>query len=251
MPMTQEKYKKLLQWGTVGLVALIVSPIIFSVVKGLIGLAIAALVGGVIFALMPAVTEKLAQLKFQAMKGVISRAPIESLYQRAKERWAALQEQQSILHEQAASLEEFKKKAEKFAKQYPDEAETWLTQLVGYEKLFAYRVDQYKAAKRSMEEFNKVVEKAEAIYEMAMADAKLGKSFNKDKDFMAVFREKTAFDAVDKASSQALANLRMALVDDEFVSKQIEGQQTHAITYDAAGHVVLGNILQTQAIPVR
>lgn len=250
MALTQEKYKRLLQWGVAGGVALVVAPIIFMVIKGIVGLAVAGVLGATILALMPAFTEKMSQLKFQALKGVISRAPIESLYQRAKERWEALREQHVILQEQAGALEEFKAKTQRFVKEYPEEAEQYQTQLKGYEKLFAYRVDQYKTAKKANEDFNKTVEKAEAIYEMAVADAKLGKSFNKDKDFMAVFREKTAFDAVDKASSQALANLRMALIDDDFANKQVENVETHAIAYDSNGNVMLGNILSEVPQPV-
>jgi hypothetical protein len=251
MAISQEKFKKLTQVGIVGLVALVVSPIIFMVIKGLVGLAIAGVVGAVLLALMPAFTEKMAQLKFQALKGVISRAPVESLHQRAKERWDELTQQRNTLHEQAASLAEFKKKAEKFNKDYPEEAPQVNEQLAGYEKLFTYRVELFKGAKLETEKFMKVVEKAEAIYEMAVADAKLGKSFNKGKDFMAIYREKTAFDAIDKANSQALANLRMALIDDEFAAKQGETQPVHAVTYDKGNHVVLGDILNVQAIPVR
>jgi hypothetical protein len=250
--MTQEKYKKLMQIGIVGAVCLLVAPIIFGVVKGMIGLAVAALVGGTILALMPAVTERLAQLKFQALKGVISRAPVDTLNKRGQERWDELNVQRQTLHEQAAALAEFKQKATKFNRDFPEEAPQINEQLQGYEQLFAYRVDMFKQAKLETEKFMKVVEKAEAIYEMAMADAKLGKSFNKGKDFMAIYREKTAFDAIDKANSMALANLKMALVDDDFASKAVEAAPTsqHAITYDATGRPMLGNILNVDALRV-
>lgn len=253
MELTKEqKYKKGLQIGAILLVGFLVAPFIFMAIGGLIGLGIAALIGGIMFAVMPAVTERLTQLKFQALKGVISRAPVETLQQRAKERWEELAVQRNTLHEQAAALAEYKNKAVKFNKDFPEDAPQVNEQLAGYEKLFAYRVDMFKQAKAETEKFMKVVERAEAIYEMALADAKLGKSFNKGKDFMAIFREKTAFDAIDKANSMALANLKMALVDDDFATKVVENQATpqHAISYDAAGRPVLGNILNVEAIQV-
>jgi hypothetical protein len=252
MAMSQEKFKKLTQYGVMGLVALVVSPIIFMVIKGIVGLAIAGVIGAVLIALMPAFSEKMAQLKFQALKGVVSRAPVESLHQRAKERRDELTTQRNTLQEQAAALAEFKNKAQKFNRDFPEEAPAINEQLAGYEKLFAYRVDMFKEAKVETDRFMKVVEKAEAIYEMAVIDAKLGKSFNKGKDFMSIYREKTAFDAIDKANSMALANLKMALVDDEFASKKVEAQTTaqHAITYDPAGNPILGNILDVRSIEI-
>ena len=239
------KYKKLIQIGIVCSVALVVAPIIFLVVKGIVGLIIAGVIGMTAMALLPALSEKLTQLKFQAVKLVISRAPVESLYARVHERHTLLQEQRQILQEQAANLEGFKKKATKFMAQYPEEAPAYQEKLTGYEKLFAYRVNLYQEATAKNKDFVKVVEKAEAIYEMAVADAALGHSFNKEQDFMAFYREKTAFDAIEKADNLAMSNLRMALVDDDFVNKAVANTTTpvHQVAYDAQGSVILGNIL--------
>jgi hypothetical protein len=245
------KYKKLIQIGIVGAVALVVAPFIFLVVKGIVGLIIAGVVGMTAMALLPALSEKLTQLKFQAMKIVIDRAPVDSLYGRVQERHALLQEQRKILQEQAANLEGFKKKATKFMQQYPEEAPAYQEKLEGYEKLFAYRVELFKEAKVANQAFVKVVEKAEAIYEMAVADAALGHSFNKEQDFMAFYREKTAFDAIERADNLAMSNLRMALVDDDFATKKVSNVNTtvHQVSYDASGSVVLGDILKTVPEP--
>jgi hypothetical protein len=246
------KYKRLMQIGIIGVVGLVVAPVIFLAVKGIVGLVIAGVVGGIALALMPAVSEKLTQLKFQAMKIVISRAPVESLYARVQERHALLQEQRGVLQEQAANLESFKKKATKFMEVYPEEAASYQEKLTGYEKLFAFRVNLFKEAKAKNMEFVKVVEKAEAIYEMAVADAALGNSFNKEQDFMAFYREKTAFDAIERADNLAMSNLRMALVDDDVVNK-LSAETTinsiHKVSYDPQGNVILGDILNTVPEP--
>jgi len=243
------KYKRLIQIGIIGVVGLVVAPVVFLAVKGIVGLVIAGVVGGVALALMPAVSEKLTQLKFQALKIVIDRAPVDSLYVRVQERHALLQDQRKVLQDQAANLEGFKKKAMRFIQQYPEEAAAYQEKLAGYEKLFAYRVDLFKQARRANQEFVKVVEKAEAIYEMAVADAALGHSFNKEQDFMAFYREKTAFDAIERADNLAMSNLRMALVDDDFVNKAVENQQVHQVSYDPQGNVILGDILNTVPEP--
>lgn len=246
--MTKDKFNLAMRLGLVALIALIVSPIIFMVVKGLVGIAAVLVIAGIMNALMPAAAEYLTQMKFGALKFVIDRAPVETLIGRAKERWDALDEQRQLLQQQAAQLEQYKKKAVAFSKQYPEEAVETEQNLKMYEELFAYRVQAFKDAKRETEAYMRTVDKAEAVYAMAVADAELGKSFGKNKDFMAIFREKTAFDAVDKASASALANLKMALVDNDYAQK-VEAP-AHAVTYDPHGRPVLGQILDMSTVPV-
>jgi hypothetical protein len=248
--MTEAGYRKMLNVLAIGGVCLVVAPIIWYVVSGLIGLVTAAVVCAVFLAFRPAVTERLTQLKFQALNAVISRAPVESLYQRAKERVEELNNQREVLNEQAANLEGFKKKAANFAKRFPEDAGQMAEKLAGYEKLFAYRIDLFKHAKKETQKFIGEVEKAEAIYEMAVADAALGKSFNKGNDFMSLYREKTAFDAIDKANNTAMANLRMALIDDAVVTSQIADTEVHAVAYDADDRVVLGNIMDMGSVKI-
>ena len=246
--MTQERFKFWTKLGLGALVALLVAPVIFLVVKGIVGIALALAVAAVINALVPAFSEWLTHLKYQSMRFVIDHAPVDALIHRAQERWDALEEQNKLLTEQAGTLEAYKKKAVTFARNFPEEAAETQANLKQYEELFAYRVDAYKVAKEETAKFMKVIDKAEAIYQMATADAALGKSFGKNKDFMAVFREKTAFDAIDKASANALGNLRMALLDEQ-LSAKIEAP-AKAITYDANNNVVLGQVLSMDGITV-
>jgi len=219
---TQENFKKWSKIGLIGLAALVVAPVVFMIIKGIVGAAIALAVGGLVIALAPAVSQSLTTLKFKALGVVIDHSPVEALHQRAKERWEELENQQEMLKQQAASLESFRSKALRFIKQYPDEALTWQERLKGYENLFAMRVEMWKKARDSTQIFMQQVDKAEAIYEMAVEDQKIGKSFGKSKDFMSVFKEKTAFEAIDKANNQAMADLKMALLDDDFVTKKVE-----------------------------
>jgi hypothetical protein len=240
---TQDRFNLLVKVAIVAAIAFIVSPIIFMVVKGIIGVVLALAIAGIAYALSPAFASWLTALKFKSLNYVISRAPVEELIQRAKERWDALNEQMELLKEQAATLAVYKKRALKTAAEFPEEAKELNDNLAQYEQLFAYRVTAFQDAKNETIKFSRTVDKAESMYQMAVADAALGKSFGKNKDFMAVFREKTAFDAIDKASAQSLANLKMALVDNDYGTK-IDAP-AHAIKYDEHNNVVLGNILST------
>lgn len=248
--MNQEKFKKYATIGLVGLAGLIVAPIIFLVVKGIVGLAIAGVLAMGIMAAAPAVSQWLSNMKFKALEGVISYEPVLTLKTRAEERWAELDTQRALLEDQAATLEEFTRKAKGFIKQFPEEAPDWMQRIKDYEQIFAYRIDMFKKAKIETEKFMVTIDKAEGIYQMAVLDAKMSKSFGKTRDFMSIFKEKTAFDAIDKANSKAIASLRMALVDENFVSEQIklQNEPVHAVTYNPTGTVNVGNILDITTI---
>lgn len=248
--MDQNKFKTIAKIGLIGVAGFIVAPAIYLVIKGLVGLAIAAAVGGGIIAFAPSVSQFMTNMKYKALEAVISYEPVLTLKSRAEERWKDLEEQRTLLEKQSADLMQFKTKAENFIRAYPDEAEQWKQRVKDWESIFAFRVEKWKEARASTEQFMRTVDKAEAIYEMAVADAKLGKSFGKSKDFMSMFKEKTAFEAIDKANSQAMASLKMALLDESYVSEQIKQQDTpvHAVTYAPTGEVNLGKLLDIQDI---
>ncbi|MNK14230.1 hypothetical protein D3C87_323290 [compost metagenome] len=248
--MNQEKFKKYATLSLIGLAGLIVAPIIFLTIKGIVGLAIAGVLAMSIMTIAPAASQWFANMKFKTLEGVISYEPVLTLKTRAEERWTELGTQRDLLEQQAATLEEFTKKAKGFIKQFPEEAADWTERVKQYEQIFAYRVDLFKKAKGETEKFMVTIDKAEGIYEMAVLDAKMSKSFGKARDFMSIFKEKTAFDAIDKANSKAIASLRMALVDENFVSEQIKLQTepTRAVNYNPSGSVNLGNILDITEI---
>ncbi|BAW19169.1 hypothetical protein [Ralstonia phage RP31] len=242
--MDKQKYKRLLQLGIVGGVALAVAPAIFLIIKGIVGLAIAAVVGGAVLALQPAVTTWLTNMKFKAVTAVVQANPIETLYTRQQERTQELETARVKLEGQATSLEKFRKKVAKLVQDYPEEARTYQDQLSDFERLLAYRVDQFKDAKTSLEVFKRNVVKAKDLYEMSLAAVETGAAMNAGEDFMSKFKEEVAFDEVDNTNAKAIAQLRMALADDNYVRDQIKGQEVRAINYTAEGGVILGNILK-------
>lgn len=248
--MDQEKFKKWATIGLIGVTGLVVAPVIFLAIKGIIGLAVAAVLAGAGMAVAPAVSQWFANMKFKSLETVINYQPVLTLKARAEERWKELDIQRNLLTEQRTALEEFTLKAKGFIKQFPEEAQDWQQRIRDYEQIFAYRVDLFKKAKIETEKFMVTVDKAQGIYDMAVLDAKMSKSFGKARDFMSIFKEKTAFDAIDKANSQAIASLKMALVDENFVTEQIKQQETpvHAVNYNPTGSVNLGNILDITEI---
>lgn len=212
---------------------------IYAAIGGLIGLAIAGVLGGAILALAPATASWLAALKFKALKAVISRAPIEELYRLAKDRREKILHARDRIRDCMAVLHHLRAKVTHFRKQYPDEAEQYSTRLLASEKRLAFMVEKFKKAKQEEAAFLAVIDKAEAHYEMAVAEADVAKALGQSYDFMESFREKVAFDAVERAAAKAMAELDIAIIEDGAVPDE----PVHAVNYDAGGNVVLGNIL--------
>lgn len=248
--MDQEKFKKWATIGLIGVTGLLVAPIIFLTIKGIVGLAIAGVLAAGVMAAAPAVSQWMTNMKFKALETVISYEPVLTLKASAEQRWKELATQRDLLEEMSGTLQQFKHKATSFIQSYPEEAASWNQRVQSYEQIFAYRVDLFKKAKKETEKFMITIDKAEGIYEMAVLDSKMSKSFGKKSDFMTMFKEKTAFEAIDKANSAAMASLQMAMIDEEYVSEQIklQAEPARAINYSPSGVVNLGNILDIQEI---
>lgn len=78
------------KWGMVAVgilfFAWVVAPIIMLALGGLIGSIVALAIGAVAYAFLPVAALQLTIWKFKAHKAIVSKAPIEALYLRLKER---------------------------------------------------------------------------------------------------------------------------------------------------------------------
>ncbi len=248
--MDKIKYKRLVQFGIIGGVALVAAPIIFLIIKGIVGLIIAGLLGGVALALQPAISTWLTNLKFKAVKAVVQANPIETLVAGQQERTRELDESRKKLEGQATGLEKFRNKVDKMVRDYPQDAKRFQDQLTDFERLLAYRVEQYKGAKRSLKERADKIERAKVIYEMSLAAVEAGEVMNAGEDFMAKFKEDVAFDEIDNTNAKAISQLRMALADDDYARDQIKDVDVRTVNYTPAGTVDLGNILAPLTLDV-
>lgn len=248
----QKKFKLMAQLAIGGAIAFAVAPAIFMVVKGIIGLAIAAVIGGVCFALTPAVSTWLTNMKFKALKSVIQTNPVETLQSQREVRAQELQNFRVALNTQTVELERFRVEVQHMQRDYPDEAPRYVQQLQDFEKLLAFRVDQYKKAKVALVKFEDSIRKAERIYRMSLASQKAGAAMNANEDFMSKFKEEVAFDAIEEENIKAIAALKMAMDDDKYVLEQINTSNVaqHAVAYDPQGRVMLGDILKPVEVKV-
>jgi hypothetical protein len=251
--LTPEKFKKYATIAVGLTICALIAPGIYLALKGIAGLIAAFVICSVAIALMPAFTQAMTNLKFKAFTEVVSRAPIESLYAEQEESFNDLQEASKGIEEQMEHIEIMSEKVKAYAKKQtdPDQLASWQSRLSDYERLLAHNVELFKAAKTEHAKYGPIIDIAEMEWDMAKSDAKLAKAFGKKDDFMRNLRQKTALEAVQKASAASRARLRMALVNQEQTMVEIKDTApVHAITYDTRGKVNLGNILDVQPISV-
>lgn len=247
----RKRYKIGLVVAIVAVYCFLIQPFIVAIIGGLVGSIIALAIGLIAAALTPAAIEKLAHIKYGALKAVISRDPINALYRRLEERKRAQEDMRMKVLEQTAALSKTKRRTAEMIKQYPTKAEQYNARLIGFERLLAHQVDLYKKLKAAVELFTEKLEEAEAEYEMAVLFNETSQIMGGQEDFEKQLREKFAFDAIDKEVDMAMANMSMALIDIDHAPVQITATQQHAINYDASGNVVLGNILEPVKVIVK
>lgn len=75
-------HKRINNWAKLGIIAvaaLVAAPVVFVIIKGIVGLAVAALLGGTVIMVAPAVSMRIANTRLALKKREAMRAPIETM----------------------------------------------------------------------------------------------------------------------------------------------------------------------------
>lgn len=209
------QHKKLsgaIKWGVGLLGALIISPIIFMVVKGLVGLAIALFVGAVMINAAPAVANMLANWKLKLIKDEANRNPIETMQSLLTEKTAELRARSENITDFDTEVRNFDDQLEEFKR--TDQAEAIKYQDISnkmHQKL-EDMVESQNQAQDELSAFEENIKKAQRIYKMALAAEKVT-SFSKsaEQEIYAKIREDVAFDAVRTKLNRTFATLNTAV----------------------------------------
>lgn len=203
-------YDKWIKIGLIGLGALLISPIIFMVVKGAIGLAIAGLVGLLIVNLAPVVSMKLANWK---IKGIVSEAkenPIETMVNLLIAKKAAFKTLKEMVENAVTGAKTFETKCAQFSKQYPSRAEEFNQQLVSVKQAAERKKEALRSAQTMLSEGENKLEEMKAYFDMAEALNAANKATGMDTgDIYERLKADTACDAVFESMNRAFANLEV------------------------------------------
>ena len=238
-----------LKWG----MALLAIPAIVAVLYLLfwffIGVSIAAAVGGavtaaaILLALMPAISERLTQLKYSSFKATVAAFPIETLDGEVERGAKYLKRAYDALQEKKAAVEDFRIEVGKVEKDHPEDAAEAKLQLEEAEEQMAFYVQDYVEHEQSHEAFVKETARQKRKWKLANAGAKMRESLQIKDEFMSQLRRDTAFAAIQQKHADSIAHIKLSK-DVEYMRKRMAeakaAQLTPApLTFDTAGKVVL------------
>lgn len=205
------KYKTWFNVGLVALAALIVSPIIFLVVKGMLGLIVAVVIGLAAVNLAPLVSMKLANWK---VKGIVSEAkenPIETMVNLLVEKRKAFDVFRVSVETAVAASKTFETKCRQFAQQYPHRAAEFNNQLHAMKTLVERKKQALTAAQAMLVDGDNKLTEMRAYWDMSQAAQAANKAAGMDiGDAYAQLKSDTAVDSVFESLNQAFAELEVA-----------------------------------------
>lgn len=227
LDLKRNRIQNIAKLGGVGVVGFFVAPFIFIAIKGVIGLAVAFAVSGTIIQFVPYVARLIANWRLKAIKYEASKNPIETLQNDyAAKRQALMEFKQSIINF-AGECNTFSDKLDGFKRQYPDQVPKFQTQYDNMRALLETRKVKYNAAKTKLEQYDQEIQKANAIWDMAQAAAKMSRASGDDtEDFLQKISRETALDSIQQSMGQAFGELEISLEDEKGSAKQVAPAKT-------------------------
>jgi len=200
-----EKYAKFV---IAGVVCAAVSPVIFLVVKGLIGLILAVGIGFVTLQFTPWFAMKVANLRMKAIMNEAAKNPIETMNNVYTSNMRTIQETDSKIAQFEARLGDFRSKMNFFANKYPNDVPQFQETAAKMQAVLVRQKAKQKAAKIAARDFHDQIVRAEAIYEMALAAHEVQKlSGDLEKQVFDDIKKRVSFDSVTHAFNTAVAEL--------------------------------------------
>lgn len=212
----KEKYARIGRIAVVALCVIVAAPAIALLVKGLVGLVVAAVVGFGAIAAAPVLGHQFAVWKIKGMKAIARANPVETLQSVYVEKKQALAQFLHQIQQFSADVATFSQKVEQFKIDYPNDAPTFIQHLNKMIQLLELRKAEYRKAEQALGKFEGEIAKAESIWRMSQAAASVSKSAGFDADEVyAKIKTETAVEQVQLSLNQAFAQLDTALLESE------------------------------------
>lgn len=169
-------HKRINNWAKLGIIAvaaLIAAPVVFVIIKGIVGLAVAALLGGTVIMVAPALSMRIANTRLALKKREAMRAPIETMQNQHAVATRRHEAQKQAVNDYAGELEVFRGRAEEFKKRHPDQAAVMDARVKLFDDGLTARRAKLAALKAALDEAEKVIADMESYYEMALATERM------------------------------------------------------------------------------
>lgn len=219
----RERLATRFKWGLGLGAALLVSPVVFLVVKGIVGLTIAFVAGFTVIQLAPVFSLKLANWRMKLLVAEVEANPIETMRNLQIEKTDELNAADEKIAAFETEVLNFDDELKTFRDDYPDDATTYQKLSERMHEALEDMQRNQQGARVEVEALKGKIKRAEAIYKMALkAKAVTALSKTAEAEVFADIKQQVAFDSVRRQLNGAFANLNVALA-------RREGQQLKAL----------------------
>lgn len=205
--------------------AFIFAPIIFLIVKGLLGLIVAGAIG--LFTVnvgVPWFGDKLASWKLKAIKAEAAKNPVETLQNDFKQKTVALDDRKTNIEKLGGNIRTFEDKVGEIKEKYGAGDAGYIklsTDLKNLKRVYANRTQKWKEAHAQLRRYEESIQRAAMIWEAGLAAAAARESSGlSEEEFYQKLRAETAFDSIQNSYNEALASLDTSLLDESPIVAQ-------------------------------
>lgn len=207
-------------------IGLIVAPMVYIAIQGLLGLCLAAVVVLVAINGYPVLVDACSNIKLKGIKWIAAKNPVETLQKDYIDKRSKLAQFLESIRTFTSSIMTFEGKYKKFIAEYPEEKERFDEILSSMKKLLKVRTEKYREAEKSLDRYEAEIQKASAIWEMSVEASKMNKAAGLDEDdVLAKIKTQTSLDAIEHQLNESFADLQTSLIeqdDERKVSKVID-----------------------------
>lgn len=200
------------KWG-IGLAgAALIAPVAFLAIKGVVGLAVASVLGLAIVHGAPVLSMKFANWKLKGLKHEARQNPIETRQNIAMEARQRINKSEKELTTFSAEVRSFTDVVKDLRLSQPEDAADFDEQLAGLQRLLEIKRQSLMEAKRNADEFEAATQRAAKKWKVAQAAIRMQKlSGEMADDAMNKLLAAESLDSVQSAMNHALAELDTAI----------------------------------------
>jgi septal ring factor EnvC (AmiA/AmiB activator) len=216
---SQTKYR-VVKWAIIALCIAIGAPLAILLVKGLVGLVLAAVIGLAAINFGPVIAMKFANQKVKMVVAEAKNNPIETLYNELAEKQEAAEKFKKSITDFRTEVKNFADKTVQFKKQYPEDAARFEAQLATMNKLLAFREGRYKQVQDELKRFADAIDRARALWDMSQSAQRMNKIAGlQTSDTFAQIKTDAALDSVMNSVNKAFSEMETSLMENAEVQQ--------------------------------
>lgn len=215
-----------LKWIGGAAACVLVAPIVWTGVVGLVGGVVFVGLGYIATELAPVFARKVSDKKMQmmlaqanqhlaALKAEARKNPIETLQNLYREKQEALEAVKQKIHKFATKVNNYGLNVKKFTEDFPQDAAMFTQTHAEMTALLERRKAKWQEARDNLDKFAKEITRANAIWEMSQATAELREAAGDlEENFFQKVRKETALDAVQQSLAASMADLDQMMMEE-------------------------------------